>query len=98
MYLAQVTAGTTATPIMTVGVTPSQAHNYQVLIFQNNSTQVVRVGDSTVSATKGVQLAAAGATNSILIIPLGLEYSGTLEEFFVISTGTAASLDIMVCP
>jgi len=97
MYLTQVTAGTTATPIMPVGVQPASGHNYQVLIFQNNSANVIRVGDSSVTNSKGVQLAASGATNSILVIPLGLEYSGTLEEFFVISTAPSV-FDIMVCP
>lgn len=52
MRLIQVTLTSTATPITT-----SKLYS-PVLNIQNNTATVVRVGDNTVSATRGIALAA----------------------------------------
>jgi hypothetical protein len=54
----QVTLGAGATQIAT---TPTYCNQMDV---QNNAAAVCRLGDSTVSSTKGVQLLAAGVSGS----------------------------------
>jgi len=59
--------------------------NAFALTFQNNAAAVMRVGDSTVTASKGYSLAATGGT---LTVPL-LQPT-QLNKWYVI--GTAAQL------
>ncbi len=51
----QVMLTASATPVI-----PSGNIFYKWVVFQNNSTHVMRIGDSSVSATKGLSLAASG--------------------------------------
>src|SRR6185437_2760661 len=57
------------------------------IVLQNNDAAVMRVGDSTVTASKGYQLASGGAANSAL--DLGqMENPIDLSTIFVIGTAT----------
>lgn len=91
MRSIQVTLGSAATPIVsgeTVGGVPSQARiAFQLLIIQNNAAHVCRVGDATVSATKGIALASGSVTPTppLLIAP-SLEYSSDLSEYYLFGT------------
>lgn len=83
MKLLQVTIGASATRVSSTSIFCRQ------VIFQNNAGNACRVGDSTVSATKGVALAAAGATpgGSLNLGPgPGLEID--LKEFYIAGTQT----------
>lgn len=57
--LGQVTLGAAATQVTTG---PQRGME---ITFQNNAAAVCRVGDSTVSATRGISLAAAGVAMSL---------------------------------
>lgn len=96
MRLIQVTLGSAATPIIIKGVQPANSLPFQVLVIQNNSAHSVRVGDSTVSATKGIVLASGSTTTTApLIVAPGLEYTSDVYEWFLF--GTAADvIDVMV--
>lgn len=83
MRIIQVTLGAAATAITT------NTNIYcSALTIQNNAAAVVRVGDSTVSATKGISLAAAGvgSTNLTFAFPRGAH----LSDWFLF--GTAAQV------
>lgn len=96
MYLLQITLGAAATPVIPKAVVPGNSRAFSVLVIQNNSAANVRIGDSTVSATKGILLLtnAGGGGGSQTITP-SLQYTGDLTEFYLF--GTAGSvIDIMV--
>ena len=96
MHLIQVTLGSAATPVIASAVQPSGSHNFSLLFIQNNAAHVVRVGDSTVSSSKGIALAAGSSTTqpALAIVP-GYENVRTLEEIYLF--GTAADvIDLMV--
>jgi uncharacterized membrane protein YjfL (UPF0719 family) len=64
---------------------------FQWMTVQNNAIHSVRIGDATVSATKGILLAAG----SSMSIPLTMEYSSSLSDWFIF--GTAADVvDVMI--
>lgn len=89
MVILQVTllAGATQIAPPNTGVLPN-SKQFQTLIIQNNSAAVIRVGDSTVTATTGISVPDAGG---ILQINLGLDYCGTdLSEWWIF--GTAADV------
>lgn len=95
MFLLQVTITTTNTPQL---ITPAQAENglgngiyFQSVIFQNNGVADMRIGDSSVSSTKGIKLTAGGSLTS----SLPLAYSGNLNEWWVNGT-SGDKLDILV--
>lgn len=93
MRLIQVTLGAGATQISPNLNGPNQSGQVycSVLIIQNNSTHNVRVGDNTVSATKGILLGPSGGT--VTTQPLILR--GTmLAQWYLF--GTAADvIDIL---
>jgi hypothetical protein len=65
------------------------------IIIQNNAAHSMRVGDSTVSATKGIYLAAGPGGGSINSGPV-VVYNSRLSDFSVF--GTAADvLDVFYC-
>jgi hypothetical protein len=80
--LIQVTLGAGATQIATA-VTP-----FNQMTIQDNALAVCRAGDSTVSATKGIQLAAAGATGSTLTIGPFSGMQGDASQYFLFGTAT----------
>ena len=87
MRLIQVTLGAGATPITT-----NNNIYCSMLAINNNAAAVVRVGDNTVSATKGISLAAAGvgSTSLTFAFPRGTH----LSDWFLF--GTAAQvIDIL---
>lgn len=87
MRLIQVTLLATATPVVKKGVQPSNSLPFQTLVIQNNAAHVVRVGDSTVSASKGIALAAGSTTTtSPLIVSPGLEYTSDTYEWYLFGT------------
>lgn len=96
MRLISVTLLATATPIIQKGVQPANSLPFQVLVIQNNGAAVVRVGDSTVSDTKGIALApgATLATNPLNVAP-ALEYTSDLYEWFLFGT-VGGLVDVML--
>lgn len=98
MRLLQVTLTTAATPILTKGNQPANSFPFQVLTIQNNSNAIIRVGDYSVSATKGIQISPTGAGSSDIpwfVLSPGLEYTSDLYEWFIF--GTAGSvIDVLV--
>jgi hypothetical protein len=93
MHLLQITVGPNATPIIPKAVVPANSAAFSVLYLQNNSGTSVRVGDSTVTASKGILLASGTPGGSLTITP-SLQYSGDLTEFYLFGAG--AIIDIMV--
>lgn len=98
MKILQVTLLATATPIVAQNATQNSTQlreMFQILIVQNNSAHSVRLGDASVSATKGLVLASGSTTTTPpLIIAPHLEYSSDLSEYFLF--GTAGDLiDVM---
>lgn len=90
MRSLQVTLLATATPVVTKGVQPANSLPFQVLVFQNNSNHLCTVGDSTVSATKGVLLSPTGGASSsavsMLTVSPALEYTSDLYEWYIFGT------------
>lgn len=81
VVLLQVTLGAGATQISTAN-TPCRQ-----IVLQNNAAAVMRIGDSTVSATKGISLATGGTQ---LLSGQGVAYHTYLSDWYVF--GTAAQL------
>jgi hypothetical protein len=88
MPLLQVTLGAGATQVTALSFSAS------TVVFQNNAAAVCRVGDSTVSATKGIQLTAAGAAGSTLTISSPDRANIQLSKYFLFGTATQA-IDIL---
>lgn len=98
MHLIQVKIASSSAnqPIIAPAVQPAAQNPFSVFIIQNNSASSVRVGDSTVSATKGIVLAAGGTTTtSPLVIAPALQFTGDLREFYLYGTADAL-IDILV--
>ena len=58
-------------------------------LIQVTLAAVCRLGDSTVSSTKGISLAAAGAANSILTIgPITTGSQGDASQFYLFGTAS----------
>src|SRR5271170_3942108 len=95
MHLLQITVGGAATPLIPKAVVPANSAAFSICVIQNNSAINVRVGDSSVSATKGILLLgnAGGGGGSQTITP-SLQYSGDLTEFFFFGAG--AVIDVMI--
>lgn len=92
MRLIPVTLNAAATPIIAKGVQPANSLPFQWLMIQNNAANNCRVGDSSVSATKGILLLASGG--SMTAAP-ALEYTSDLYEWFIF--GTAGQIiDVML--
>ena len=89
MHLLQITVGNTATPLIPKAVVPANSATFQFLLVQNNSGTTCRLGDPTVSATKGIVL----STTPLQIFP-SIEYSGDQTEFYLFGPG--AVIDILV--
>ena len=84
MITFQVTLGSGATQFPTIQAQP------QYMTVQNNATHAMRIGDKTVTSSKGISLSQGGA----LTYSLGLDYATRLSEFWAV--GTAADvLDVM---
>ena len=85
VHLLQVTLGAGKTQISTSAL-PCRA-----VTFQNNAAAVMRIGDTNVTTTKGIQLAANGAANSSYSLPpIDVQDYIDLSQWYVI--GTAAQL------
>lgn len=87
--LIQVTVGSgTNTQISTTSAPFNQ------MTVQNNGS-AARLGDSTVTTTKGIALAASGAANSIVTIGPFSGQQGDASQFYV--AGTAAQvIDVLL--
>ncbi len=88
MYLLQVTLVATATPVIPKAVVPANSRSFSMICVQNNAAANVRVGDSTVSATRGILLAppsGGGQGGSITLTP-SLQFTGDLCEFYLFGT------------
>lgn len=82
MRLISVTLGAAATPITT-----NTSIYASMIIVQDNATHSVRLGDNTVSATKGILLGLGGGSSTItLAFPRGAH----LSEWYLF--GTAADV------
>ena len=87
MITFQVTIPTGGGPVQF----PALQAQPQYMTVQNNTAHAMRIGDKTVTSSKGIALAPSGA----LTFSLGLDYATRLSEFWV--AGTAADvLDVMV--
>jgi hypothetical protein len=82
--LIQVTLGAAATQIS------ATAAPFNQMNVRNNAAAVARLGDSTVSATKGIALAAANAANSEAVIGPFNGMQGDASQYWLF--GTAAQL------
>ena len=70
--------------------------HFQQATIQNNTAGSIGIGDSTVSATKGILLA-AGTPGSTLTSTYSIAYAGSLNEWYAYNLGTsAATLDILI--
>jgi len=87
MQLIQVTQTGSA---IQISATPIMC---RVLIIQNNAAAACHVGDSTVSTTKGIQLAPSGAANSILYVESPVD-SINIAQYYTVGTSTQL-LDVM---
>lgn len=75
---------------LAAGATPVSATRKLVkqVIIQDNAAAVCRVGDSAVSASRGIQLAASGAAGSVLTLGDGSVNSVDLSTLFLFGTAT----------
>ena len=89
MHLLQITVGAIKTPLIPTAVVPANSAAWSCIVVQNNSGVTTRMGDSSVSATKGIVL-----SSTPLIITPSLQYTGDLMEFFLFGAG--AVIDILV--
>jgi hypothetical protein len=80
--LITVTLGSGATQI---SATPAY---FNQMIVQNDSAAVANLGDSTVTASTGVALAASGAANSIVAIGPFSGQQGDASQFWLYGTGS----------
>ena len=78
-------------PIISAALVPDRILPFQQFIPQNNGSNNMRMGDVTVSTTKGIILSPTG---SLSVAP-ALQYSGDLSEFYVVGT-SGDVLDIMI--
>jgi hypothetical protein len=69
MPLLQVTLGAGATQIFPQGTAQGVTSPKNFIVIQNNAANAVRVGDATVSATKGIQLASGNPGGSLQLSP-----------------------------
>lgn len=97
MYLQQVTLTAVATPVIPKAVVPANSRSFSVFTIQNNSAAAVRVGDSTVSATRGILLdpSNAGAAGGAYTITPALQFTGDLTEFYLFGA-SGSVIDLMI--
>jgi hypothetical protein len=75
-------------------ITGNAALYASTLVIQNNAGHTCRVGDNTTSSTKGIELAASSASNSILPLFFPPNHGTHLQDWYV--AGTAADvIDIL---
>ncbi len=87
VHVLQVTLGATATRISSTRIPVRQ------VTFQNNAANTMRIGDSTVSSTKGIQLAFGNPGGSATMGTLDA-YNTDLSEWWVFGTN-AQLLDVL---
>lgn len=88
VILLQVTLGAGATQISSANTLIRQ------ITFQNNAAAVMRLGDSTVSATKGVSLVSGGAAGSTYNSGPSIIQPTYLSDWYVFGTATQV-LDVL---
>jgi hypothetical protein len=94
MHLLQVTlAAGVATPLGSPFEGIANGTFFQQIIIQNNTAASVRIGDATVSSTKGILLS-SGTPGGSLTGSMEVEYSGNLNDWYAYSD-TAVTLDIL---
>lgn len=74
----QVTLTASATPVIASGDV-----YFKWVVFQNNATHTIHIGDSLVSATRGIQLLAAGSYTQQ---PFSPPITGNLNGWFIFGT------------
>lgn len=89
MHYLQVTIGASGTTQFTTARTPIRE-----IWIENNATHTMRIGDSTVTSTKGFSLASGGAANSNLHLGPHPALNMDLTDFFVNGTATD-TLDVL---
>ena len=87
--LVQQTLGSGATQISTANTFCRQ------IIIQNNAAHSMRVGDSTVTASKGIYLAAGPGGGSINSGPASPVYNSYISDFWVFGT-SGDVVDVLV--
>ena len=101
MYLMQVVLlNGIPTPLIPKSLAPANSRAFSVITFQNNNaTGEIRVGDATVSATRGIMLdpaASAGKAGGAYTITPSLQFTGDLTEYYFFGTA-GAIVDVMIC-
>lgn len=87
--LIQVTLGAAATQI---SVTTAF---FNFMIVQNNSGAVCRLGDASVSATKGISLPASDTTNSVESVGPFSGQQGDASQFYLFGTANGL-IDVLL--
>lgn len=77
----QVTLGAAATPMISSGDI-----NFKWVIFQNNSTHTMRLGDANITTSRGLLLLAGPAGGSYTQQPFSSPQTGTLAAWYVFGT------------
>lgn len=95
MYLIQVTLLATATPIAPPDIVVAHNRNFHAIVIQNNSAAVVRVGDSAVSATKGIVLAAGGTTTQPPLVLTPVPEAESLTDWYLFGS-VGDLIDVLV--
>lgn len=103
MYLIQLILGTNATPsgatpLIPKTLAPANSRSFSHITIQYNGTGTVRVGDATVSASRGILLSPgnpAGTQGGSSTITPSLQFSGDLTEFYFFGTA-GQPVDILV--
>jgi hypothetical protein len=101
MYLMQVILlDSVPTPLIPKSLAPANSRSFSVITFQNNNaTGEIRIGDATVSATRGIMIdpaATTGKAGGAYTITPSLQFTGDLTEFYFYGTA-GAIVDVMIC-
>lgn len=82
MRIGQITLGAGATPLAVFTHMPNNTY-FSFLIIQNNGTTAAfRIGDNTVSATRGISVGVSGSLTSQIFAPHG----GCLQQWYAFGT------------
>jgi len=92
MYMLKTTLGSAATPLQPADPIVQHPASFQSATFYNNSTHVMYIGDSRVSATLGIPLQPSGSFTQNC--PLG--YTESLNDWWVFGTSGDTLLTVVI--
>ena len=98
MYLITVTLLAGATPLAPADLVVAHNRNFQMMIIQNKSTtNVATVGDSTVSATVGIQLPILSTIPPPPLILTPIPQAESLSDWYFFGTA-GQTVTVLVIP